>query len=235
MRLVTIRYCMEQPPPYLSFSALLATLGGILLIWIGAYGGFSLIIPAMGIELSYSETPLEVAAYYLAWVGIAALAFPRTIARVHTAQSARAYGALVLVLSAIALFYAIGIEMLPGHGTQVYANDFFLFADSNFFIPKFAELLLQQVLIVATVLTLASFDRNIFFVSLMYGIMFGFAHVFILVEIPPAYVAFLAGAAVISAAVFPYLILRVKNGFIYSFILHWLFYVALTVLHLSGI
>jgi hypothetical protein len=215
-----------------SFYRLLAVSGGILALWAGAYIGFIAILPLLGFGISYATHPFESTAYYLVWAGIACLCFPHTVARVQLSQSARAYGSFVLFMSAVALFYGVILSLLPGYAPATASTNFFLNTDRHFFLPKFAELLFQQILIAATILSIASFERNLLFVSLMYGVLFGFAHVFVLFEIPPAYVGILALGAVSSAALFPYLILRVENGFIYSFMIHWLFYIVLTITHL---
>jgi hypothetical protein len=36
------------------------------------------------------------------------------------------------------------------------------------------------------------------------------------------------GLALLSAVVFPYLIMKVRNGFVFSYMVHWVAYIAIT-------
>ncbi|MEK7509866.1 MAG: hypothetical protein AAB605_04090 [Patescibacteria group bacterium] len=217
-----------------SFRHLVWILCGITILWVAAYAGFILILPLLGLTLSYTETPLLSAAYYVAWIAVALFFFPKTLTRVHLDQSRNAYVALAVFVSLTAFFYSSVLPSLSEYGAiTVQSGNFFLGATPAFFLPKMAELVFQQLLIAALVLSIASFDNNVFFVSLLYGPLFAIGHVLVLLEVPAAFVELVIVGAVVSAATFPYLILRVRNGFIYSFMLHWAFYIVLTVLFLS--
>lgn len=217
-----------------SFRRLVWILCGITALWVAAYAGFIVLLPSFGLSLSYTATPLLAAAYYVAWIAVALFFFPKTLTRVHLAQSRGAYVALAAFVSFASLFYGAVLPELPGYGAVIgQSGNFFLGATPAFFLPKMAELVFQQLLITALVLSIASFDDNIFFVSLMYGLLFATGHIFVLLEIPAAFVQLITLGAIGSAILFPYFILRVRNGFVYSFMLHWAFYIALTIFFLS--
>lgn len=213
-----------------SFIHLAWTVCGIITLWIASYVGYIVILPAFGISLSYAHTPLLSTAYYGAWVAVALLLFPTTIARVHLEQSTYAYIALAGFISFAALFYSIILPTLSGYGEVVgQSGNFFLGATQDFFLPKMTELVFQQILITALILSIASFDNNVLFVSLAYMVLFVLGHAFILLETSAGFVGLYALGAMLSAIAFPFLILRVRNGFVYTFMLHWLFYMGLTV------
>jgi len=68
-------------------------------------------------------------------------------------------------------------------------------------------------------------------IALWSAMLFGGMHLLLVLGgYSLAYTAFFAAAATAAGYVFPYLMLRVRNGFIYSYFLHWGFYAAVIVL-----
>ncbi|MBI4225339.1 MAG: hypothetical protein HY617_03325 [Candidatus Sungbacteria bacterium] len=102
-------------------------------------------------------------------------------------------------------------------------------ANSWYFLPKSIEILLQQLLVAALVLAFSARNYSIRAISLWCMLIFGGAHLLLSFgELPFGYVVRFTASAVLFASVFPWLILRVPNGFAYSYMLHW-FYYAVTV------
>jgi hypothetical protein len=68
-------------------------------------------------------------------------------------------------------------------------------------------------------------------VALAYAVLFGVPHValFALSGASLAYATIMTASAFASAAIFPHLILKVRNGFVYTFVLHLLFYFVLVL------
>jgi hypothetical protein len=96
-----------------------------------------------------------------------------------------------------------------------------------YFLPKSVEILLQQLLVVALVLTLAAENCSLRRISLCCAALFGGAHILLAFgDVSWAYVARFASLAAVFGLVFPYLILRVPNGFAYSYVVHWGYYAA---------
>jgi hypothetical protein len=72
-------------------------------------------------------------------------------------------------------------------------------------------------------------------VALGYVLIFGSAHIvlFVLNGAPTPYAIFMTLGSIVSGLFFPYLLIRVRGGFVYNFMIHFLFYLTLaTSLHL---
>ncbi len=98
-------------------------------------------------------------------------------------------------------------------------------------MAKMAEILVQQILIAVLLLELAARIKTLKHVMLGFAITFGGTHVlqYFLDPAPTQYAAIMTSAAIVSAGIFPFLILRVHGGFIYSYAIHVLYYVGLAV------
>ena len=100
-----------------------------------------------------------------------------------------------------------------------------------YFLPKSTDILFQQLLIIALVLSLAEQKYSIRKISLYGAILFGSTHILLIFgEVPVGYVIRFAISAAAFGAIFPYLILRVPNGLAYSYIVHWLYYAVSVVM-----
>src|SRR3989344_1129878 len=90
---------------------------------------------------------------------------------------------------------------------------------------KSAELLFQQVFIVLLVLFLQDAGLTIGQTIIAFAVIFGLAHIpLILIERGAWPSWYFTVFSILSAIVFPVLILKVQYGFIYSYIVHWTFY-----------
>ena len=91
--------------------------------------------------------------------------------------------------------------------------------------------MLQQSLIAAMALSFAIEKLTMHEISAWFVILFGGAHLLLVFGGGSALtVATFTASAVAASFVFPYLILRVRNGILYSYFIHWTFYATLTVL-----
>lgn len=98
-----------------------------------------------------------------------------------------------------------------------------------YFLPKSFEILFQQLLIAALVLSLSDAKLGLAKISIGCAIAFGSMHVLLgLGGMPLGYVVRFVVAAALFGLLFPYLILRVPNGLAYSYMVHWIYY-AITV------
>jgi hypothetical protein len=96
-------------------------------------------------------------------------------------------------------------------------------------LPKTVEICFQQALVIESIYIVAAYTRRFVVTSLTFGLLFAAIHmVSVLYDPSPITVAMVLVAAV-AGALMPTLVLRVRNGVVYSFALHWLFYVLLAV------
>jgi len=94
------------------------------------------------------------------------------------------------------------------------------------------EILVQQLLVSVLVLELYFNFHSLKAVIIGYAICFGGAHIilFFLNGSAIFYSLFMTISAFLTSLVFPYLMLRVRGGFIYAYVIHFSFYIILAVL-----
>jgi hypothetical protein len=213
--------------------SLTATLLSIGAIWVASDVGYYVLLPALGYRSSYNEGSVAAALYYVFWVGVAVIAcWPRYATWPHYARWATFENRLVsivvwsLAFAGSVLFVAYVLPALPPFDPRAgFTPPELPLATPWYFLPKSVEILLQQLLVVALVLTLAAAEFSLRRISLVCAALFGGAHVLLAFgDVPWGYVARFSILAAVFGLVFPYLILRVPNGFAYSYVVHWAYY-----------
>jgi hypothetical protein len=187
----------------------------------------------VGIRPSYNVAPFAIALYYAVWTAVALAAFwplYRTWAPFQNRM--RAYLFLLASATAVAAFAALGLPKLPSiTWTESWDAPELMLANEWYFIPKSIEILFQQLLIAALVLTLAANNYSMSAIAIVCAILFGSAHMLLgFGGLPFGYVVRFAAAAAAFGLIFPQLILRVPDGLAYSYALHWLYYVVTIVM-----
>jgi len=196
-------------------------------VWLGLSFGYFAVLPLFGIEQSYNESPVALAVYYMAWLGIALFTFRDVLADLSLERRWWVYGVYCLASAGILSLAFFALSNLPvpqGEALVPYTD--ILFATPWYFLPKAIEILVQQSLIATLVLALSTQIRSITRVALAYAVLFGGTHLvgLWLAGAPTPYATAMTLGAIASALVFPYLILRVRSGFMYAFLVHVLFY-----------
>jgi len=138
------------------------------------------------------------------------------------------------------LFAAYVLPYLPPvHWKESWTPPDVVLASPLYFLPKSMEILFQQLLIVALVLALSAQRCSLHRISISSALIFGGAHVLLAFGgVPIGYVIRFMLSAALFGLLFPYLILRVRNGFAYSYVIHWVYYAASVVMphiFLSGV
>lgn len=103
---------------------------------------------------------------------------------------------------------------VDSHGTS------FLLMNKYFIFVKPIDVLLQQLLIVLLVLKLKSQGLTVRAITVALFLGFGLLHIFQIFKATPAMGLAYTVFASAYALFFPYMILRIKNGFIYNYIIH---------------
>jgi len=94
-----------------------------------------------------------------------------------------------------------------------------------YFLPKSVEILFQQSLMTALVVALAAQNLRLGQIALLTAILFGGFHLTLALDgANPFYVLRYTVAATLFGAITPYQMLKMRNGFVYSFSLHWGWY-----------
>lgn len=210
----------------------LKVIGHAASVWIVSSILFYLVLPMWGINLSYNTAPIAISIFYAFWVGVAVIVF-FDIYRRHlpTKGDVITEGLLSAVFAVFAsLFLWLFSYTTAPHLLALEPVTDLLLATPWYFLPKSVEILFQQMLIAVLVFALCE-QSSLRTTIVVYGGLFGGAHLLLFFggTFPPA-VLIMTLAAVTSAAFFPYLLMRVRHGFLYCYMIHWVFYATLAVL-----
>jgi hypothetical protein len=219
--------------------ALVQTVGAIAGLWAASDIGYYYLLPALGQRARYSDGPVAAALYYTFWVGIAVIAFwpvyaswPRYAKWATFESRLTSIVVWTIAFAASVLFAAYVLPQLPQFIAKkdVGVPELPL-ATPWYFLPKSVEILYQQLLVVALVLTLAAEKYSLKRISLWCAGLFAVTHLLLVFDdVPWGYVARFTVLASLFGLAFPYLILRVPNGFAYSYVVHWAYYATTVVM-----
>lgn len=189
--------------------------------------GYYWLGPVVGAEIGYNDAPVLFAVYYAAWALLVFLVFREPFRNWvnHQFQGDRVTlaMAMLLVFTIYALFV---IPRLPAsEWVRSETPVEFFYANAQYFLPKSVEILFQQILIAALILALHSLGLSLRTISLSVALMFGSFHLTLALAYDnPLYVARYSVAATLFGAIVPYLILKLRNGFLISYAIHWSYY-----------
>ncbi|KAB2919064.1 MAG: hypothetical protein F9K29_07545 [Hyphomicrobiaceae bacterium] len=208
-------------------------LGFLASVWVVSDAGYYLLLPMLGIKASYNASPVAIAIYYGLWAAIALVAFWRVYRTWWTSYENRlsTYVLVSLAFAVLLLFPGYALPLLPPiNWAEPWRPPEVVFATPWYFFPKSIEILFQQLLITAMVIALSDRQWRLWTISLASATLFGGAHVLVVLDtVPAVYVVRLMTLGAAFGLVFPYLILRVRDGLAYSYLTHWCYY-ALTVI-----
>lgn len=204
----------------------------IAAIWIVSDIGYYFALPQLGVKASYNAGSVAIALYYIFWIGIAVITFWDLYRDwIRFDNRIAAYAVWLVAFGGCTLFAAYVLPRLPAaNWTQSWSPPDVVLANQWYFLPKSVDILFQQLLILAMVLSLAAGRLDLRRMAIYCALLFGSIHLLLLFGgLPVGYVVRFMIFAAAFGAIFPILILRVPNGIGYSYMLHWLYY-AITVL-----
>lgn len=213
--------------------SLAGTLAEIAALWIASDAGYYIVLPIFGLVPGYNNEPVGIALYYAFWVAVAVNAFWPVFKKWRPVENEfRAYALLLASFAGLVLFaFFVMPELPPIIWTESWDPPELMVANPWYLLPKAMEILLQQVLIAALVLSFSMRDFSMRAISMWSMAIFGGAHaVLSLYGLPFGYVVRFILSAMAFAFVFPRLILRVPNGFVVSYTAHWLYYAVTIVM-----
>ena len=211
----------------------------IAAIWVVSDIGYYFGLPALGAQANYNSGSLAITLYYVFWIGIAIITFwPLYVTWPNYAPWDTFGGRLAsyLVWSASfggCIFFAAYVlpYLPPVHWKESWNPPDVVLASPLYFLPKSVEILFQQLLIVALVLALSAQRCSLRKISIFSAMIFGGTHVLLAFGgVPIGYVIRFMLSAAAFGLLFPYLLLRVRNGFAYSYVIHWVYYAASVVM-----
>jgi len=99
--------------------------------------------------------------------------------------------------------------------------------DYKFLISKPFEILFQQLCVLLLITWLMQYGFVFYQILIVFGILFGLSHLRLLFESRNLFTYLFIVTALIGSIVLPYLIVYVKNGAIYSYLIHYGYYTLL--------
>jgi hypothetical protein len=204
-------------------------------IWIISDVGYYIFLPALGFKGGFIANPFVITIYYLFWLAITVFTFWNIYSEWKTIERKRisTYIFLFIGSAAIVFYFTYVLPHFPAISwyKPIKPPSELLLATPWYFLPKSIDILMQQLLIVAMILSFSFQKFSLRAISTWCAILYGGAHLFLIFGGETLlYTAVFTISAFLAALCFPYLILRVKNGFVYSYFLHWSFYAVIVVL-----
>jgi len=142
----------------------------------------------------------------------------------------------ILLLLFISLILAINVVYILFRGPfrQSIADyherrGSYAFSLSQYYtVSKSFNVLFQQSLILASIYSLLDIGLKPFQIVMLFAVVFGIAHIF-LVDHKKPYTLFVIIASFFGGGLFSFVILFFPFGFIYAYLLHWLFLISLGI------
>jgi hypothetical protein len=202
-------------------------------IWFMAMVSYYVFLPELGLKLSYNSTPYLSFVFFAFYIALTSYGISHIYLDISLPieKRWRVYF-FVFVIFAVILAAALRIlELIPVLSTSLSAHPEIMFATPMYFLPKTAEVLLQHMLIITLVVALSKHIKSLVGIIVAYALIFGGAHIWLyfLTDSPTFYNLIITISALVSSLVFPYLITRVKSGFIYGFLIHLTFYITVAL------
>ncbi len=216
----------QQQPPF-------GILAKIAVIWLLSDIGFYILLALIGNGSGYSNDPVEMAGYYLLWVGIALVTFWALYKGWRMVKvDVSMFGIIALMVALIACYLLFVFPLFPAiQWTPLLEPPSELPSASQwYFLPKSIEIMLQQLLVVAMVLAFDARKYTLREISDWSAVLFGGAHLLLVFGLSFSYMVVFTLVATAAGFIFPYLLLRVRNGFLYAYTLHWTFYAVIITL-----
>jgi len=194
-----------------------------IFLWILFWGIFKLFLLK---HIDYIKRYMLTALYFLGVTIIVAFIFKNDLSEIISKFSATPF----IVLGIVIIFHIFLYHYFPKYikEPKEYLEKFperqYLLLSFKRLFSKSLDILAQQIFIVLLAIFLQGAGLNLIQTILIFSAFFGIAHVpliFIENSWPSWYFTF---SAMLSAVLFPVLIIEIPYGFIYSYIVHWLFY-----------
>ena len=194
-----------------------------ILFWVLGWVGFY-ILPKN--KQSYTKNFISVSAYFIVISIFIAYYYKYILINIYNALTIFQIILIIFFLSIIFLTYFVSNKLLikPVEFIEKYSTAPFLELDYRYIVSKSFEIFYQQLLIIALVYSLDEVGLNLTMITLVFAVMFGLSHIGSLKYHKNIFGIIILFSAILSSFFFPYLILKFKYGFIYTYIAHWLFY-----------
>lgn len=221
---------IEQPAKTEEQTPMIFVLAELAAVWIALDAGYYVLFG----NTPYQNQAVRISLYYLFWLVLTVFSFREVYNKWRPVENR--WPVYLTVLSGGAAIFLYLTRVLPHFAPTIWTKPWeppseLLFATGWYFLPKSIEILIQQLIVAAGVLVFTLNKFSLRLTCIWCAVLFGGAHLFLVFGSEGwQYVSIFTASAAVASFIFPYLILRVKNGFLYSYFLHWGFYALVIVL-----
>lgn len=183
--------------------------------------------PRVGAQIGYNDAPIVFAFFYALWSAMAFAIFQRDYRRLGDLSATWGRGAAiaVAVFVAAAFVLTVAFKLPTMEWDRPNTPVQFFHATGWYAVPKSMEILFQQLLVAALVAAVWRQGYRLWQISCVVAVLFGAFHLTLGLSYPnPLYVMRYSVAATIFGALVPVFLLRVPNGFLISYAVHWIYY-----------
>lgn len=178
--------------------------------------------------VNYTEHFWWTSVYFLSAGALVSLIFWQQVSEVLQDGARVPLIALSVFISALLVWslYFPRLVREPKEYLDTYPDRYYLKIDWRRAIAKSTDIAAQQVFIVLLVLFLRDMGLSLYHILPWFLFLFSLLHIPLILSEWGKWPALLfAGAVIVFSCVFPVLILYVPYGFVYTFMIHWLFYI----------
>lgn len=198
-----------------------------ILVWVSLWFiTFGLLSVLTKKGITYTQRYGWLIIFFLGCTSLAFFYFWKTVSKVMVKFMATPFIILLFVSILAIMVYYFSHKHLrrPTKLIEKYPHQFFIKMDYRYLLSKSFDILFQQVMIVILVLWLAQRGFSLSEITPWFVVLFGGIHLLALPLAGKIFGTFYLIASLFGAILFPMLILTVQYGFVYSYVVHFLFY-----------
>jgi hypothetical protein len=179
-------------------------------------------------KLTFEDAPVWSLFYFSFFTAVVVLFFPEEIRVLFSQVSFLGYLALFVLLLIVfpAVYKFLKSEIgSPEWLSKIYPGQGMLTLEERYIFAKIGDVIFQQSVVGALLLTLLNQGFEYQHITAIFLILFTLAHIYIFLSAGIIWGMHFTAYAVLGGFAFPYLIIFVPAGIVYSIVLHMLFYV----------
>lgn len=207
---------------------LVLSVGLLFLLWLCVWAGaFRILIPH---KIHYLQGFLPFSLYFLIATLIGGLLFRPEVSVLLASPRVPIlpFALLMAVMVVTVCAYRYTKKYVPRPAEAEFVlngpNPSFLALDYRYIVSKSCEIFFQQLFIAALIVLLLRLNLAIWHVMILFAILFGSVHLPLLWTGTKFWGWYFTLFAVGSALIFPPIISSVPYGFVYTYMIHWMFY-----------
>lgn len=195
----------------------------VLIVFVGAWE-FRFLREKKG--LNYIDNFFIVGLYFSFWSMTLVFAFQEKFSALVAGFTTIPFIFLLLLFVFNALVYSLLPKFFkrPRNVIKSHPKELFLYLDYRYIFSKSFDILFQQVAIILIILFLRDMGLGLAGIIPIFALIFGFLHLPLVKTKKKFFGYYYTFSAILSAIFLPLIILQIHYGFVWTYIIHWLFY-----------